>query len=293
MTESSGADRPGSKTVLVSGATGNQGGAVVDALLAEPERWRVRALTRNPLGKKAAVLAARGVEVVGGDLTDAASLAEALNGAYGAFSVQNSQSAGAAKEEQQGVTFANAAKAAGVQHFVYTSVGGAERDSGVGHFETKWRIEQHIREIGLPATILRPVSFMEGVGATGMQGAVGLGIFTKAVPPTMPLQMIAVHDIGVFARIAWSDPDRHLGQAYELAGDELTIAQIENTIRRVRSKKRVSKIPIPVGMIKRMGEGGKMILWIASGGYHADIPALRAILPSLMTFEDWLKQHPS
>lgn len=286
-------NRDGKPVILVSGATGNQGGAVVDALLADAGRWHVRVLTRNPAGKKAAALAARGVEVHGGDLADAASLKAALTGAHGAFSVQNSMSAGLAGEESQGITFADAALAAGVKHFVYTSAGGADRDSGVPHFETKHRIEQHIKSIALPTTVLRPVSFMEGFGATGFQGAMGLGIFGSAVSPTKPMQMIAVRDIGIFARIAWNDPLRFIGDGLELAGDELTIPDIIATIKRVTGRRFVPRIPVPAGLTKRMGDPGKMITWIADDGYRADIPALRAIHPGMLTFEDWLRQHGS
>lgn len=283
----------GKQVILVSGATGNQGGAVIDALLADPSRWHIRALTRSPEGKKAAALAARGVEIHAGDLADAESLKPALAGAYGAFSVQNSMSAGLDGEVLQGKTFADAALAAGVKHFVYTSAGGADRNSGVPHFETKARIEQHIKSIGLSATVLRPVSFMEGFGASGIQGAMGLGIFGSAVAPTKPMQMIAVRDIGIFARIAWESPERFIGEGLELAGDELTIADIVATIKRVTGKRSVFRIPIPAGLTKRMGDPGKMITWIAEEGYRADIPALRAIYPDMLRFEGWLRQHRS
>jgi uncharacterized protein YbjT (DUF2867 family) len=283
----------GKPVILVAGATGNQGGAVVDALLAEPRSWHVRALTRSPQGKKAEALAARGVEVFGGDLADASSLKPALDGAYGAFSVQNSMTAGLAKEKLQGITFANSALAAGVKHFVYTSAGGADRDSGIPHFKTKYDIERHIQSIGLPATVLRPVSFMEGFGASGIQRAMGLGIFGSAVPPTKPMQMVAVRDIGIFARLAWEDPDRYIGSGLELAGDELTIPDMIATIKRVTGKRLLFRIPAPVAMTRRMGDPGKMIIWIAEDGYQANIAALRAIYPDMLRFEDWLRRHRS
>lgn len=283
----------GKPVILVAGATGNQGGAVVDALASEPRRWHVRALTRSPHGKKAKALAARGVEVFGGDLADASSLKPALDGAYGAFSVQNSMAAGLAKEKLQGVNFADVALAAGVKHLVYTSVGGADRDSGVPHFETKYHIERHIESIGLPATVLRPVSFMEGFGAPGIQRAIGLGIFGSVLPPAKPMQMVAVRDIGIFARLAWEDPERYLGSALELAGDELTIPDIVATIKRVTGKRFVFRIPAPAAMIRRMGDAGKMITWISEDGYQANISALRARYPDMLTFEAWLRQRRS
>ncbi len=277
--------------ILVAGATGNQGGAVIDALAQNRQRWEIRALIRNPQNRKARALNARGIEVFAGDMADADSLKAALTGVYGVFSVQNSMTAGLEKEVLQGVTLADAAQAAGVKHLVYTSAGGADRESGIPHFETKWRIEQHIRATGLPATILRPASFMEGFGAPGIQRAFGLGIFGSAVPADKPMQMIAVPDIGIFARLAWESPDRYIGAALELAGDELTVAQILATIRRATGKRFVPRVPIPAALTRRMGDPGKMITWIARDGYHANISALRALHPGLLGFEDWLRQH--
>ena len=148
-----------SKIILITGATGRQGGAVVRHML--PKGWKLRALTRNAKGSAAQELSRQGVEVVGGDLEDPASLEIALRGAYGAYSVQDFWSVGAQREVLQGKNLADAAKKAGVAHFVYSSVGGAERNSGISHWESKWEVEQHVRKLKLPATILRPAAFME------------------------------------------------------------------------------------------------------------------------------------
>src|SRR5947208_15864753 len=120
------------RRVLVTGATGRQGGAVVRHML--PKGWKLRALTRNAKGSAAQELSRQGVEVVGGDLEDPASLNIALSGAYGAYSVQDFWSVGAQREGLQGKNVADAAKKAGVAHFVYSSVGGAERNSGISHW---------------------------------------------------------------------------------------------------------------------------------------------------------------
>src|SRR5829696_2881793 len=148
------------RLILVTGATGQQGGAAARHLLANG--WRVRGLTRNPASDKAQALVALGAEVVEGDLYDRTSVDTALQGAYGVFSVQNFwlPDVGAEGEVRQGQLLADAAHAAGIKHFVYTSVGGAERATGIPHFDSKWAIEQHIAALGLPATVLRPVFFM-------------------------------------------------------------------------------------------------------------------------------------
>ena len=128
------------KPVLVTGATGRQGGAVLKHLL---ERgWPVRALTRRPDSPAALGLAARGVEIAAGDMEDPASLERAMRGVHGVYSVQDFWSSGAEREVRQGYSVADATAATGVAHLVYSSVGGVERNSGIDHWETKWRIEQ-------------------------------------------------------------------------------------------------------------------------------------------------------
>src|SRR4051794_32966439 len=145
------------KTILVIGVTGQQGSAMARQLLAKSaaEGLHVRGLVRDLDKPAAKAFQAQGVELVVGDLDDRASLDKAVKGAYGVYSVQTV--VGLPEVEiQQGNDLADAAKAAGVQHFIYASVGGADRNTGNPHFDSKWKIEEHIRAIGLPATILRP-----------------------------------------------------------------------------------------------------------------------------------------
>ena len=152
------------KTVLVTGATGRQGGAVVRHMLAKG--WKLRALTRKTNSHAARALARQGVEVVQGDLEDPSSVASASAGVYGVYSVQDFWAVGARREVQQGKNVADTAKKAGVKHFVYSSVGGAERNTGIPHWESKWEIEKHIRSLGLPATVLGPVTLWRATTLT-------------------------------------------------------------------------------------------------------------------------------
>src|SRR5688500_1717530 len=147
------------RVVLVVGATGKQGGAVARSLL--DRGFHVRALTRDPHKPEAQALDEQGAEVVQGDMDDRSAMDRALEGAYGVFSMQNFWETGYDREVQQGKTVADAAKAASVEHFVYSSVGSAHRQTGIPHFESKAEVEEHVREIGLPYTILRPVFFMQ------------------------------------------------------------------------------------------------------------------------------------
>ena len=150
------------RLVLVTGATGRQGGAVARNLLGRG--FRVRALTRDPQKPSARSLAEHGVEIVRGDLDDRSSVDLALDSVYGVFSVQNPIEAGMEGEIRQGKTLADAAKAAGLKHFVYSSMGSAHRVTGIPTFESKWEVEEHIRGTGLPYTVLRPVFFIAELG---------------------------------------------------------------------------------------------------------------------------------
>lgn len=208
------------KIILVTGATGQQGGAVAQSLLRQGQKIRV--LTRNPA--KAAPLARAGADIVTGDLTDTTSLENALNGVHGVFAMSTPFEAGMDAEIRQGTMLADAAKRAGVVHYVYTSVGSANRNTGIPHFESKWKVEQHIRQLGLPATVLRPVWFMENFGTYFRPSTEGLLVLP--LRPVTKLQMIAVKDIGEFGAAAFLRPTEFLGQTIDLAGDELTMPQV-------------------------------------------------------------------
>lgn len=275
------------KMIVVTGATGQQGGATARHLLAQG--WRVRALVRDPNKPAAQALAAKGAELVQGDLDDRASLDRALAGAYGVFSVQTFMGPdGPAGETRQGKLLADAAQAAGVQHFVYTSVGGAERKSGLPHFESKFQIEEHIRGLGLPATILRPVFFMENLRSPWMgprDGVLAIGL-----RPTTALQMIAADDIGAFAALAFARPQEFIGKAIEIAGDALTGPQMADALTRATGQP-VRFVEQPLEQVRSFNaEMADMFAWFNDHGYAADIPALRKLHPGLMTFETWLRK---
>jgi uncharacterized protein YbjT (DUF2867 family) len=131
------------RTILITGVTGQQGGAVAQAL--GGTGFHLRGLTRKPESERAAALAHQGIEIVKGDLDDEATLRRALAGAWGVFGVQNAGEAGVEREEAQGKRLATLARDAGVEHYVYTSVGSADKRTGVPHFDDKWRIEETVR----------------------------------------------------------------------------------------------------------------------------------------------------
>lgn len=275
--------------VLVTGGTGRQGGATVDQLLAAG-KVRVRALARDPRSDKARKLAARGVEVVRGDLTDPASLRAALSGASAAFSAQTfTGKGGIAGEERQGKAFADAVKAAGDVHLVYSSVDGAERNSGVPHFESKWRVEQHIEKLGLNATILRPTAFMENFATAAFPRSMFLGMMTAVIGADTKVQWVSVADVGWFAARALEMPERHAGRKIAIAGDDLSVRDIAEAYR-AASGKAARPAPIP-GFLPRLmlpEDIYLMLRWFGEHGYQADIGAIRSEHPQLRSFKAWL-----
>ena len=209
------------RTILITGVTGNQGGAVAQAL--QGTGFHLRGLTRKPDSERAAALARHGVDIVKGDLDDEATLRRALAGAWGVFGVQNAGEAGVEREEAQGKRLATLAREAGVEHYVYTSVGSAHKRTGVPHFDNKWRIEETVRGLRFPShVILRPVFFMENLLAPfSLQGST----LAWALGPGTKLQMIAVDDIGWFGARAFTDAAALNRREIDLAGDVRTMPE--------------------------------------------------------------------
>lgn len=280
------------KTVLITGATGRQGGAVVHHMLSKG--WRLRALTRQCSSYGAERLVGQGVEVVEGDLDDPTSLERAAHGAYGTYSVQDFWTAGARREVQQGKNVADAAKKAGVEHFVYSSVGGAERNSGIDHWETKWEIEKHIRKIGLPATILRPAAFMENYYIDQVEIGILKGKLMDPIRGDKQYQTIAAQDIGAFVALAFERPEEFIGLELEIAGSELTNPETAETFSRVLGKPvKFQQLPMPVVRVVLGKEFYRMFRWFNEEGFRADIKELRRRYPEvrLQTLEEWLRNE--
>lgn len=278
------------ETVLVFGATGQQGGSTARALVADG--WRVRALVRDPAKEAAKELEALGVELVRGDMRDRDSLARAVNGAYGVFSMQPSSGQpdqGVTDEDERsfGVTIADLSRAAGVRHFVYSSVAGLTGDTGVGHFHSKWLIEEHVRASGLPATIVRPGTFMELLLAPPF----GLGerrfvFFTR---PDQRIPAIAVEDIGKLVARVFADRERHVGRTIDLAGEELTGVQIADAVGRALGEK-FSYAQFSAGDFPESSMFARLLALFERSGIRigTDVSGLGREVPGLLTFDAWL-----
>lgn len=280
------------KVILVTGATGNQGGAAAARLLADG--WRVRALTRNQASPAARRLVAAGAQVVTGDLDDRDSLDAAAEGAYGVVSVQRgalgTPPVSFTDEVRRGSNVADAAAHARAAHLIYMSVAGAEHSAGVRAFAGKREIEEHIRGLGMPATILRPVSFMDNYAdpAFGVQ----TGSLASPFAPDVPEQLIALDDIGAFIALAFSDPAKYLGNAIAIAGDELRPPQTAEALSRATGR-HIPYVQIPVEAVREQSHDAADAVSFLNdrGGYGTDIRAARALHPGLMTFSTWLDRH--
>jgi uncharacterized protein YbjT (DUF2867 family) len=265
------------RTIVVTGATGQQGGATARHLLADG--WRVRALVRDSAAPRAQELVSEGAELVTGDMLDPHSLRDAFDGAHGVFSVQTWRGPGGVDEEKRaGMNVAEAAGRTGVKHLVYASVGAADRAPELAHFASKREIEVRIGELGIPATILRPVFFMDNFRwqAAGIRE----GRLVQGAKPDTRLQMIAVDDIGAFAALAFADHDRWTGRTITLAGDELTLVEAAAVFARQLGR------PVTYTPAHEDRPGGgdtarKMAAWFDTHSFNADIPALRDIYPPL------------
>ncbi|MRH90932.1 NAD(P)H-binding protein [Nocardia sp. SYP-A9097] len=281
--------------ILVIGATGKQGGAAARALL---ERgWEVRAFVRDPEAPKAVALREAGARLVTGDLADAESLRTAMDGAYGVFLMLTMMSGvnisleAIADEERHGRTVADLALKAGISHLVYSSLNGVEMGSGIEYYDAKEHIEDYIRALDLPFTMLRPVSFMDNFATYNRPTRDGDNlVLALAMVPETPMALISVHDIGEFAAIAFERPDEFLGRTLGLAGDILTPVQIAETLA-ATSGLTPRTVQIPIEQLRAFDEQvAKMFAYFNAHPAPAiDIAALRAAHPRLMTLADWAR----
>jgi uncharacterized protein YbjT (DUF2867 family) len=276
------------RTILITGVTGHQGGAVARAL--QGSGFHLRGLTRRPDGEPAAAVARHGVDIVQGDLDDEATLRRALAGAWGVFSVQNTLEAGVAGEEAQGKRLATVAREAGVEHFVYTSVGSAHLRTGVPHFDNKWRIEETVRGLRFPShVILRPVFFMENLLAPySLQG----DTLSAALGPGTNLQMIAVDDIGWFGARAFTDAATLNRREIDLAGDVRTMPEAAEILTEALGRP-ITFAQTPIEQVRQFSaDTAVMLEWFERVGYSADIAGLeREFGGALTKLPDWARHH--
>ncbi|GGF20824.1 NmrA/HSCARG family protein [Williamsia phyllosphaerae] len=282
---------PGENVIVVLGATGQQGGSVASALNADG--WRVRAVVRDPSSAPARQLKATGIETIAGDLADPTSLRSAFVGAYGVFSVQ--PSSGQANTEMSdddevawGVLVADLAGEAGVEHLVYSSaIAAGSTPTGIGHFDTKSRIEAHVRGLDIASTIIRPASFMEILLLPGM--GLADGVFTFLMRKDQAVQVLAVRDIGLVVAEIFGSPSSFVDRTIDLAGDSLTGDELAHHLGTALDRP-VSYRRIPDDVLRGNDLLGRLAAAVDDGRLagHADLTALRQTFPFLLRFDEWL-----
>ena len=274
------------KVVLVTGATGTQGGAVAKELL--NRGYRVRGLTRNPDSERAKALADRGAEMIKGDFDDAASLATAMADAYGVFAVTDFWEHGYDKEVEHGKRLIDSAKDAGVQHFVFTSVASANVYTGLPHFESKGEIEDYLEESGLTYSIVRPVSFMENINY--QKSEIMSGAFFDPRASDKLQYWIAASDIGFFVGEAMDKPAEWAGRALDIAGDVTSLAEYADALSRAVGLDVHHQQITWNSYAQQAGEEMTLMTrWFDEKGYDVDVEALRQQYPQLTSLPQFLE----
>ncbi|MBC7745013.1 MAG: NmrA/HSCARG family protein [Flavobacterium sp.] len=276
------------KTIFVTGGTGTQGGSVARNL--SQQGFIVKVLTRNTNSAKALNLKKLNIELIQGDLNNADSYREHLKDVYGIFSVQTFEN-GVDKEITQGITLATHGKEVGVKHFLYSSVVGANLNTGIPHFNSKLKIENHIKQIGLPFTIIRPASLYENFLIPQVKNGILKGRLVQPINRDTMQQYIAAEDIGKAAAKIFLNSDAYLGKTIPLASEQLSTWEVANVFSKVLNKQvEYKKLP---ALITRVFLGNglyKMFKWMneKSDFNRKDVELTSKEFPNLLSLESWI-----
>jgi len=280
--------RPEAKTVLVTGATGAQGGAVAHAL--HNAGHHVRVVTRNPQSGPARALGSRGIQVVAGDFDHPETIAEAARRADAVYVMGTPFEAGPEAEIQQTINTIDAAAGAGTKHIVYSSVASAHANTGVPHFESKAAIEQHLDQLQVAHTVVAPTAFLSDLTGPpfweGLQPGVwdGLrdGVYAFALPAKIRLQMVSLADLGRFVQLVVENPQRFDRSRVEIASLEVSGSEIVDRLSRSLNRPIRYQEVSPEVLLKVAGDDAvAMTQFFLRGGYTVDISSLHARYPQV------------
>lgn len=274
--------------VLVTGATGHQGSRLARKLLQRGHI--VRALTRRPDSDAALELKDLGAQIVIGDMEDRKSLEHAARGMDVFWALSTPFEAGTEAETRQGLNMVDAAKTARVKHLVYASVADADLDTGIPHFDSKMRVEEHIQDLKLPYTIVAPTYFMENLFYPNNLSALQSGVLAMALPPDRLLQQIALEDVANFNLLVIENRDRFLGQRIDIASDTNTGPEMARLISEA-SGRTIQYHRVPLDQMRSINADlAAMWEWIANVGYQADLEGLHQTYPEIAwhSFEQWV-----
>lgn len=276
--------------VLVTGATGKQGGAVARALLARGGH-QIHAVTRDPESEAAQLLAKAGAKLVEANFRSRDSLNKAMEGMDAVFAMTTFFEEGVDAEMEQGKALVEAARATSVPYIVYTSVAGADQKTGIPHFDSKYEVEKHLQASGLAYAVVAPVYFMENMYFPQAIEGLKHGVYAAALPGDRQLQQIAVDDIGNFTALVIEQRERFAGQRIDIGSDELDGNEQATVLSEVLGREiRYQQVPLDA-LRQQSEEIALMYEWFDRVGYDADIMALRETYPDVgwHTFESWAR----
>jgi uncharacterized protein YbjT (DUF2867 family) len=279
------------KIIFVTGGTGNQGGAVARNLL--QQGFKVKVLTRNINSTKAQNLKKTGIELVKGDLNNPDSYREHLKDVHGVFSVQTFEN-GIEEEINQGIKLATVAKEVGVKHFLYSSAIGADLNSNVPHIESKFKIENHIKQIGLPFTIIRPTSLYENFLIPQVRKGILKGKLVQPINRDTIQQYVAVEDIGKAAAKIFQNSDLYFGRTIPLATEQLSTQEVADIFSDVLNKKiEYQKLPVLITRLFLGKDLYKMFKWIneKSSFQKEDLELTHKEFPNLVSLKSWIEMN--
>jgi uncharacterized protein YbjT (DUF2867 family) len=277
------------KTIFVTGATGNQGGAAARSLI--HNGFKVKALTRNPSSPRAQNLKKLNTEIVQGDLNDTNTFRQHIKDVDGIFSVQTFEN-GINKEIKQGMDLADLAKEDGVKHFLYSSVMGADLNTGIPHFESKFTIENHIKEINLPYTIIRPSSLFENFLIPQVKSRILKGKLASPVNKDVLQQFISSKDIGEISAIILMKPDQYWGKTITLVAEEMDMLKVAKIFSEVLGKEvAYQKLPMLITRLVMGKDLYKMFKWVneKDAAISKDLDAFRKEYPNWTDLKQWIK----
>ena len=277
------------RKILVTGATGQQGGSLARLLL--QKKHKVHALTRNTQSTAAQDLRNRGAKILKGDLDDSDSLKRAVKDVQSIFLMGTPFEDGTEGEIRRGKLMADIAKENNIDHIVYSSVANADKNTGIPHFESKYKVEQHIKNLGIPYTIIGPAFFMENLLGPGLEQ----GQLALPLSPSTILQQSALENIAEFTALVLERRKPFLGKRIDIASDEVTGEQAAKILSNELGQ-RIRYVPVPLEQVYQANEDmARMYDWYENGGTGIDISALHQEYPEVnwLSFKDWARSKLS
>ena len=279
------------KIIFVTGATGKQGSAAVESLI--NNGFTVKALTRNPDSAAAQKLKNLGAQIVIGNLDDTNSYRDQLRDVHGIFCVLTYEN-GIDREIKQGIALANLSKEYGINHFLYSSVIGNDLNTGIPHWESKFIIENHIKQISLPYTIIRPCSLLENFLIPQVKNRILKGKFPSPVNKQVVQQFMASKDVGAISACIFLNSEKYMGNTINLATDEMNMEQMALIFSEVTGKKvTFQKLPMFITRLVMGKNLYKMFKWINENNavFVKDLHAFRNEFNNLTTTREWIKNN--